>query len=216
MFDENIHKTLKIVCGHGLTRDAYYFAHHEHKPQYRISGDPFITHPINVAYLYGQILPADPISQSGCLLHDVIESTSVTASRIECCFGRFGKEISFMVDSLSKRPLAQFSTRHAQLAEYYSRLFPASLTDRRIAVIKMADRLHNVMTIAALEPSRALRILNETMSVFIPFFTYLNLPYTKFLHDICQQKLALLLNSIKHPAIYGKRRAFSHGTRGKL
>jgi (p)ppGpp synthase/HD superfamily hydrolase len=168
-----------------ILNDCQPVMHEGHKGKYRASGQPYEVHPIEVVKLYKSLYPEDEVGQGVCLIHDVIEDSNVTLRELK---NFLGNEVAFMVDALSKRDLDEFQCRTDQITEYCSRLFTASLKDKRIAIIKLADRYHNVCTIEFLDRRKALRILNDTESVLLPFFRSLKLPMTGELASLCQQK----------------------------
>jgi GTP pyrophosphokinase len=187
-----------LIHGDSLIRDAFYMAEEAHSEQLQVSGEYYLSHPIEVASLYSRALPKDSLGIAVCLIHDVVEESWISLKDIERIFGRQGKKVVFMVSALSKRPLDQFKCRDQQLEEYYRRFFSASLENGRIPVIKLLDRLHNVLTIEALEPERAFRILTVTIEFLVPFFSFLNLPLTYELNAICMHKIGSTRASLKH------------------
>jgi (p)ppGpp synthase/HD superfamily hydrolase len=175
-------------CRVPLVNDALCMAKAAHKGQYRDSGEKYISHPVAVARLYSHVSSGDTIGLAVSLIHDVQEDSNISLCDIQRFFGRHGKEISTMVGALSKMPYSLFSSRKDRLSEYYDRFFDASFIDKRIPLIRVLDRLHNIKTIDVLEPKRALRILKETEEVLVPFFMFLNLPLTRKLDQACKQK----------------------------
>lgn len=149
-----------------LIRDAYELAAYKHKDQYRKSGEAYIQHPIEVAYILSS-LQAGPATIAAGFLHDVIEDTDVT---VEDITEKFGEEVSFLVDSLTKIQRMKLSRRtEADFeAEDHKKIFLGMAKDVRVIIIKLADRLHNMRTLDSLKPERQIALSNETMTVFAP------------------------------------------------
>jgi (p)ppGpp synthase/HD superfamily hydrolase len=111
-----------------IIKDAFSMAKEAHDHQLRDSGAPYLTHPLSVAGLYKLLFPDDDVGIAACIIHDVLEKSSITAMQIYKFFGyagHTGHRLSFIVDALTKRPLASFPTRNDQLQELYSWFFPA-------------------------------------------------------------------------------------------
>ena len=144
---------------------AYVLAMKAHGLQTRESGDPFITHPLAVAdILAGYRL--DTASIATALLHDVVEDTSVKLSEIE---ERFGPEITSLVDGVTKLSRLALPTPEAREAENFRKLVLALSKDIRVLLVKLADRLHNMRTLAFVpETERRQRIARETMEIYAP------------------------------------------------
>jgi guanosine-3',5'-bis(diphosphate) 3'-pyrophosphohydrolase len=145
-------------------RRAIDFAVEAHGDQRRASGEPFVTHPIGSAQILAD-LGIDPIAIQGALLHDVPEDTEYALSDIE---ERFGSEVAQLVDGVTK--LGKFSTlsHEQQQAENIRKMFLAMADDIRVVLIKLADRLHNMRTLAALPPEKQLRIARQTLEIYAP------------------------------------------------
>jgi guanosine-3',5'-bis(diphosphate) 3'-pyrophosphohydrolase len=145
-------------------RRAIDFAIEAHGDQRRASGEPFVTHPIGSAQILAD-LGIDPIAIQGALLHDVPEDTEYALSDIE---ERFGSEVAQLVDGVTK--LGKFSTlsHEQQQAENIRKMFLAMADDIRVVLIKLADRLHNMRTLAALPPEKQLRIARQTLEIYAP------------------------------------------------
>jgi len=166
----------------GLIWDSYQVMQDVHRYQLRETGEPYKNHPIAVAFLYHLIYPHDNLGFCICLLHDVGEGSWI---RIVNLARFFDWKVALMVDALTKRDRNDFRSQDERLSENYSRLFPAARMDKRIAMVKMCDRIHNVSTIDALDYRRAMRVINETEKVLLPFFRSLNLPLTEELASLC-------------------------------
>jgi GTP pyrophosphokinase len=145
-------------------RGAIDFAIEAHGDARRASGEPFVTHPIAAAQILAD-LGMDPIAIQAELLHDVPEDTEYSLSDVE---ERFGAEVAQLVDGVTK--LSKFSTlsHEQQQAENIRKMFLAMADDIRVVLIKLADRLHNMRTIAALPPEKQLRIARQTLEIYAP------------------------------------------------
>ncbi len=143
---------------------AFDFAVEAHQGQKRASGEPFVTHPIEAAQILAD-LGIDPIAVQGELLHDVPEDTEYSLADIE---EQFGPTVARLVDGVTK--LSRFSTHtyEQQQAENIRKMLMAMADDIRIVLIKLADRLHNMRTIAALPPEKQVRIARQTMEIYAP------------------------------------------------
>ena len=126
-----------------LIMKAYNLAAEKHKDQKRGSGEPYIIHPLNVAYILASI-GMDDNTLCAALLHDVVEDTDVTGKDLT---DMFGEEISEMVAGVTKLSTIQFATLEETQVENYRRMFLAMGKDIRVILIKLADRLHNMRTL---------------------------------------------------------------------
>jgi len=148
-----------------LVRNAYSMAEDGHKGQKRRSGEEYIQHVLATAVNLAEI-GMDPITVSAGILHDVPEDTKYTLEDVE---KRFGKEIAFLVDGVTK--LGRIRLRGSQ-EEYFlenlRKMFLAMAADIRVVIIKLADRLHNMRTLEYLPPEKQQRIARETMEIFAP------------------------------------------------
>ena len=146
-----------------LIKKAYDFANKKHENQYRKSGEPYIIHPINVAYNLATWGMDTPSICAG-LLHDVVEDTSATYQDIQV---GFGEEIAQIVDGVTKLADA-FSDLEEKQTKNYTKLFGAMEKDIRVIIVKLADRLHNIQTLTYLRPDRQLAIATETIELYAP------------------------------------------------
>jgi guanosine-3',5'-bis(diphosphate) 3'-pyrophosphohydrolase len=160
-----------------------------HKDQRRASGRLYEEHPLAVARIYRSASPDDLVGQGVCLIHDVVQDSSITMGQLS---GFLGRQVALMVDALSKRHLCEFRCREDCVNEYYARLISAARTNKRIALVKLADRYHNISTIDILGREKAAKILDETEQTLVPFFRTLRLPFTEELTRLCHQKRAKL------------------------
>jgi GTP pyrophosphokinase len=135
-----------------------------HGDQRRASGEPYVTHPIAAAEILAE-LGIDPIALQAAILHDVPEDTEYALADIE---ERFGQEVAHLVDGVTK--LGKFSTlsHEQQQAENIRKMFLAMADDIRVVLIKLADRLHNMRTLAALPADKQLRIARQTLEIYAP------------------------------------------------
>ncbi len=147
----------------GILR-AYEFADRAHKGQLRKSGEPYITHPLNVSNILASI-EADPQSIAGSLLHDTVEDTEFTIENIEA---EFGPTIAHLVEGVTKLSHLNFRTAKDEQARNLRKMFLAMASDLRVILIKIADRVHNMRTLDALPPDRQQHIAEETRMIFAP------------------------------------------------
>jgi len=172
-------KTYSPNADMGLLRQAYDLAAEVHKGQKRLSGEPYINHPLETAGILTS-LEMDVKSVAAALLHDVIEDGHVSLEQLA---QTFGKEIAELVDGVTKLKLADFEARspdseqegrkrrhpeHSRSADNLRKIFLAMARDFRVMVIKLADRLHNMRTLSALTPERQLKVATETLKIYSP------------------------------------------------
>lgn len=148
----------------GLLNKAYVYAMSKHGLQRRASGDPYISHPIEVAGILAG-MKLDEATIAVALLHDTIEDTDATREDIE---KNFGEEISSLVDALTKLKKLDLVTKRAQQAENLRRFLLATAKDIRVLLVKLADRLHNMRTLDHVPPDKRKRISEETMELYAP------------------------------------------------
>lgn len=147
-----------------LIRKAYNFAKNVHRGETRFSGDVFINHPLEVAIIVANDIGLSATSIASALLHDVVTNTESGFSDIEISFG---KEIASIVKDLTKiKGTASFF--NVNKSEVYRLILAGVSKDIRIILIKIADRLHNMLTLSSLKPARQLKVANETMYVYAP------------------------------------------------
>ena len=154
-----------------LIMKAYNLANEKHKDQKRSSGEPYIIHPLNVAYILADI-GLDESTISAALLHDVVEDTDVTDEQLRKAFG---DEIADMVAGVTKLSNIQFASVEEQQAEDYRKMFLAMGKDIRVILIKLADRLHNMRTLKYLRRDRQIANAKETMELYAPLANRLGL-----------------------------------------
>ena len=147
-----------------LIQKAYKFAEEHHREQKRLSGEDYIIHPLNVAYILAD-LQLDDATICAALLHDVVEDTDVTNEDI---IKNFGKEIAEMVAGVTKLGKIQYVTIEEEQVENYRKMFLAMGKDIRVILIKLADRLHNMRTLSNLKRDRQIANAKETMDLYAP------------------------------------------------
>ncbi len=147
-----------------LLRRAYIFSAMEHRGQTRSSGEPYLTHPLAVAWILAD-LGLDVPSVATGLLHDIVEDTLTTREVIE---EYFGGEIAHIVDGVTKISRMVFSSEAEKQAENFRKMVLAMVDDLRVIVVKLADRLHNMRTLEYLSPDRQQRIARETLEIYAP------------------------------------------------
>ncbi|MBL0085728.1 MAG: bifunctional (p)ppGpp synthetase/guanosine-3',5'-bis(diphosphate) 3'-pyrophosphohydrolase [Ideonella sp.] len=157
-----------------LIREAYKFADEAHLGQFRASGEPYITHPLAVAGLVAD-WRLDAQAIMAALMHDAMEDCGVTKVEL---IERFGAPTAELVDGLTKLDKLQFSTREEGQAESFRKMLLAMARDVRVILIKLADRLHNMRTMAAMMPNKRQRIARETLDIYAPIAHRLGLNQT--------------------------------------
>ncbi len=148
----------------GWLESVYSFAEHAHDGQTRRSGESFISHPLAVASILAE-LEMDPQSIAASLLHDVVEDTTVPVEEIE---RRFGSDIASLVDALTKLTKIPYQSKEDVQVENLRKMFLAMAKDIRVIIIKLADRLHNMRTLASLPGSKQKTIAQETLEIYAP------------------------------------------------
>jgi len=147
-----------------LIRRAYFFSAMHHRGQKRASGEPYLVHPLEVADILAD-MRLDETSVSTGLLHDVVEDTLVDLDTIR---DYFGDEITRLVDGLTKIAHISNLSKERQQAENVRKMVLAMITDVRVVLIKLADRLHNMRTMQFLKPEKRARISQETLDIYAP------------------------------------------------
>ena len=203
-----------LVCA------AYRFSDEAHQGQIRLSGEPYITHPLAVAGALAE-WRMDVQAIVAALLHDVMEDTAVTKAQIA---ERFGKQVADLVDGLSKLDKIEFQSYQDAQAENFRKMLMAMASDLRIVLIKLADRRHNLQTMAPIRPEKRKRIAHETLEIYAPIATRLGLNnISRQLQDLSFRhihplRFAVLSKAVK--AARGNRRELLtkilEGVHGKL
>ena len=170
---------------------AYLFGAQAHEGQIRVSGEPYIYHPIAVARILAE-MHMDVKSIVASILHDVLEDTPATRKLIE---REFGKDVAHLVDGVSKLTHIKFKNKIEQQAENIQKVLLAMAKDIRVIMIKLADRLHNMRTLGALKPEKRRRIAQETLDIYIPIANRLGI-------YIIRHELQDLVFKAIHPVRY--------------
>jgi GTP pyrophosphokinase/guanosine-3',5'-bis(diphosphate) 3'-pyrophosphohydrolase len=155
-------------------REAYKFADEAHLGQFRASGEPYITHPIAVAGLCAD-WKLDAQAIMAALMHDAMEDCGIGKAEL---IERFGASTADLVDGLTKLDKLQFNTREESQAESFRKMLLAMARDVRVILVKLADRLHNMRTMAAMAPAKRERIARETLEIYAPIAHRLGLNQT--------------------------------------
>jgi len=232
----NIDKLLEIIKDYNPgevenIRKSYEFANELHKGQYRQSGEPYITHPLNVAYILAE-MHADRDTVCAGLLHDTLEDTNTTKEDIADIFN---KNIANLVDGVTKISKLNFSSKEEENIANTRKIITSITSDVRIIIIKLADRLHNMRTLEYKSEFKQKENALETMEIFVPLAYYigayrikseledLSLMYLKreMYEKIAEKKQQNLLNDKKIPNeikirtknIYGIYKQLNDGNR---
>ena len=147
-----------------LVEKAYKFAKKTHEGQLRVSGEPYIIHPVEVAKILAG-LDADIHTLMAAFLHDVLEDTDTSPELIK---EKFGEDVLNLVQGVTKLGKLQFKSKEERQAENFRRLFIAMANDIRVIFLKLADRLHNMRTLNFMEASKQRKIAQETLEIFAP------------------------------------------------
>jgi len=155
----------------GRIEEAYQFSDAAHQGQFRLSGHPYISHPVAVAEIVAD-WQLDAQAVMAALLHDVMEDTEVSKQQIT---ERFGKPVAELVDGLSKLDRVEFQSQADAQAENFRKMLLAMARDVRVILIKLADRLHNMRTLDAVRPETRRRVARETLEIYAPIANRLGL-----------------------------------------
>src|SRR6202165_961938 len=147
-----------------MVRRAYEIATERHRAQFRQSGEPYMTHLLEVAHILAD-MRLDATTLTAAILHDVTEDTEFPISRIE---ERFGVEVARLVEGVTKIGRLNMMAPEARQAENVRKMLLAMVNDVRVVLVKLADRLHNMRTLEYLEPTKQQRIARETMDIYAP------------------------------------------------
>jgi len=169
-----------------LLKKAYAFADQAHKGQQRKSGEPYLFHPIEVAVILTD-LKLDLYSVVAGLLHDVVEDTDFTTENLR---KTFGEEVAFLVEGVTKIGKIVFKSTQEKQAENFRKMIISMSSDIRVLLIKLADRLHNMRTLDALNEEKQERIAKETLEIYAPLSNRLGIGWIKSeLEDLCLKAL---------------------------
>jgi GTP pyrophosphokinase len=147
-----------------LIRKAWEFCVSHHEGQTRASGEPYIVHPLEVAEVLAE-MKLDATAIAAALLHDAVEDTPATSEEIG---ERFGDQVAHIVEGVTKIDKIQFANREDRQAENVRKMLLAMVSDVRVVLIKLADRLHNMRTLEHLKPDRQEAIARETLDIYAP------------------------------------------------
>lgn len=183
-FEKLSEKLLKYNpnCDIASVKKAYDVSANAHEGQQRISGDPYITHPLEVACILSD-LEMDTSSIIAALLHDTVEDTTFKTEDVE---REFGQEVAMLVTGLTKLEKLQFQSKQEQQAENLRKMFLAMAKDLRVILIKLADRLHNMRTLKYMRQEKQVQKATETLEIFAPIAHRLGILKIKWeLEDLC-------------------------------
>lgn len=165
-----------------IVYDAYRFGAQAHEGQRRLSGEPYITHPLAVARVLAE-MRLDHQSIVAAILHDVIEDTPTAKDQIAT---DFGAEVAELVDGVSKLTQIQFESKAEAQAANFRKMMMAMSRDIRVIIIKLADRLHNMRTVWVMPPHKRRRIARETLEIYAPIANRLGINNLRIeLEDLC-------------------------------
>jgi len=151
--------------------EAYDFGARAHEGQHRVSGEPYIYHPVEVAHILAD-MHMDHQTLIAALLHDVIEDTPTVKQELS---RQFGKSVAELVDGVSKLTQITFDSFEEAQAQNFRKMLMAMSNDIRVILVKLADRLHNMRTLGALRPDKRRRIARETLEIYVPIAQRLGL-----------------------------------------
>lgn len=171
-------------------RRAYEFGAQAHEGQRRLSGEPYISHPVAVAGILAD-MRMDAATIVAAVLHDVIEDTPTAKDEIAASFG---EEVAQLVDGVSKLTQIHFQSRAEAQAENFRKMLLAMVEDIRVILMKLADRLHNMRTLGVMPPEKRRRIARETLEIYAPIANRLGM-----------NALRLELEDLGFQALYPKR-----------
>jgi guanosine-3',5'-bis(diphosphate) 3'-pyrophosphohydrolase len=147
-----------------LLQKAYIFSAREHRGQVRSSGEPYLIHPLNVAYILAE-MRLDETSIATGLLHDVLEDTLTTKETLNEVFG---EQVAELVDGVTKISRYAYVSKEEQQAETFRKMLLAMVGDLRVVLVKLADRLHNMRTLQYLAEEKRISVAKETMEIYAP------------------------------------------------
>ena len=170
LFADKFHKLLAMVRANrpsddpDIIRKAWEFCLEHHKGQMRASGEPYVLHPLEVAMVLAE-MKLDSTAIAAGLLHDAVEDTPVTTADITTMFG---EQVAHIVEGVTKIDKIQFANREDRQAENVRKMLLAMVSDVRVVLIKLADRLHNMRTLEHLSPEKQQAIARETLDIYAP------------------------------------------------
>jgi GTP pyrophosphokinase len=170
------------ACDLALLQRAYVFSAKVHEGQERLSGEPYLVHPLEVAGLLVD-MRMDEVTVAAGLLHDTIEDTLTTGEELRRLFG---EEVTFLVEGLTKISKIEYSSARKRQAENFRKMLVAMSKDIRILLIKLADRLHNMRTLEFMSEDSARRVAQETLEIYAPLAHRLGIQWMKQeLEELC-------------------------------
>ena len=158
-----------------LIERAYIFSARAHAGQMRLSGEPYLSHPLEVAHILAD-MKLDPVSVASALLHDVLEDTDTTIEALE---NSFGSGVAQIVSGVTKLSELTFSSSQARQAESIRKMLLAMADDLRVILIKLADRLHNMRTLQFHKTEKRREIARETLDIYAPIAARLGIYWIK-------------------------------------
>lgn len=158
-----------------VVKKAYVFSAKVHQGQNRLSGEPYLNHPLEVSKILAELKMDIPTIVTG-LLHDTVEDTKTSLEEIETIFG---SEIMFLVDGVTKISKMVFSTKEERQAESLRKMVISMAKDIRVVIIKLADRLHNIRTLQHHSPEKSRAIAQETLDIYAPLANRLGISWIK-------------------------------------
>ncbi len=184
-----------------LLQRAYIFSAREHRGQVRSSGEPYLIHPINVAYILAD-MRLDETSIAVGLLHDVLEDTLTTKETLQEIFG---PQVAELVDGVTKISRYAYVSKEEQQAETFRKMLLAMVSDLRVVLVKLADRLHNMRTLQFLPEEKRIAVAKETMEIYAPIANRLGMGRVKQeLEDLSFRYLHARESEELHKAVDGK------------
>ncbi|MDI6852504.1 MAG: bifunctional (p)ppGpp synthetase/guanosine-3',5'-bis(diphosphate) 3'-pyrophosphohydrolase [Deltaproteobacteria bacterium] len=147
-----------------LIKKAYIFSARAHEGQTRLSGEPYLSHPLEVAYILAQ-MGLGPVTVTCGLLHDTVEDTDTSLDELD---EYFGEEVTDIVNGITKIGQLSFGDHLTQQAEYLRKMVLSMSHDIRVLLVKLADRVHNMRTLGYMEPAKQKRIAQETLDIYAP------------------------------------------------
>jgi len=163
------------TCDLGLLQKAYVFSAKVHEGQERLSGEPYLIHPLEVAGILAE-MRMDEVTVVAGLLHDAIEDTLTTLDEIRRLFG---EPVAFLVEGLTKIAKVRFTSARERQAENFRKMLVAMSEDIRILLIKLADRLHNMRTLEYMPEAARRRVAQETLDIYAPLAHRLGIHWMK-------------------------------------
>jgi len=212
-----------------LVRRAYIFSARAHQGQTRLSGESYLIHPLDVAKILAE-LKLDAATVAAGILHDTIEDTTSTTEEIQSLFG---DEVAKLVDGMTKLSRIELQSREEREAQNFRKMIVAMSNDIRVILIKLADRLHNMRTLAFLPPEKQKRTAQETLDIYAPLANRLGIARIKteledlsfrYLHPVEYREIAdkVIQKRLERQAYIDelieivKRQLAEHGYKGEV